>query len=276
MAQISVSLDVITKVERVQELPGSTTLEQLLTSFRSRVPSLEDAIFMVSYRIDDTDSALYELGVRTGDLFTLRLDAGRTPTTGEDSLSVGLNVLRPSGDVLEVSDYATVGDVQRYIAAMMNANAARSALYIGRYVLNLRATLDSLSMTSGDMISLVLLPTQVDHALLLVPARGGYSPFRVRESIAVIGSAGTATTIDITQILPRRKRHLVQGPQAEFTKINDVWHVKVLPTANAPFFVDSQRLFPHRPKALFENNVISFGSSPTEPLLQLVVQFDAE
>ena len=280
MAQISVSLDVISEVKRMETLPGSTTLEQLLPEYRSRVPSLEDAIFVAHYRIDEPESALYELGVRTGDLFALVLNdtpLSRTESSSDGvNLSLGLNVLRPSVDVLEVSDYATVGDVQAYVKSAFGAGNARSAVYVGRYAPDLQASLDTLGLTSGDMLSLALLPTQVDYALLLVPARGGYSPFRVSDSSAIMGGGQSSAAIDITQILPRRKRHLVQGPQAEFSKINDVWHVQALPTANAPLFVDSQRLFPQRPKALFENNVISLGSSPTEPLLQLVVQFDVE
>lgn len=278
MAQISVSLDIVNKIERTEAVSGSTTLEQLLPGFHRRVPSLQDAMFIVSYRLDDPETALYELGVRTGDIFTLLLEPGSPSAPMQENISIGLNVLRPSGDVLEVSDYATVSDIRQHVAGFVGANSSRAALYMGRYAPHLSATLETLGVSSGDILSLALLPTQVDYALLLVPARGGYSPYRVRESSALMGGlqSGTTIAIDITQILPRRKRHLVQGPQAEFSKINDVWHVEVLPTANAPVFVDSQRLFPHRPKAIFENNVISLGSSPTEPLLQLVVQFDVE
>ncbi len=266
MAQISVSLNVVNKIDRTMTLPGDTTLAQLRAGFESRVSSLDDALFVVSYRISQTDTALYEIGVRTGDIFTL---------TTEDAPAgdgLGVNVLRPSADVLEVSDNATAGDILRGLSKLIKNPA--SQLYIGRYAANPENTLDDFGLTNGDLVSLALLPTRVDYELLLVPARGGYTPFHVQDSSAVMG--GPDETIDISHILPRRKRHLIQGAQAEFVRINDVWHVQALPTANAPLFVDGHRLSPRRPKALFENNVISLGSSPNEPLLQLVVQFDVE
>jgi hypothetical protein len=264
LAQISVSINIVNRIERTLTLTADATLAQVRAGFEKHVPSLDDTVLLVSYRLDQPESALYELGVRTGDIFTLVMED--TPVQG-----LGVTVLRPSADVLEVSDNATVGDIQRHLSSYLKRPA--SQLYVGRYVSSLAHTLADFSVTDGDLISLAVLPTNTDHGLVLVPARGGYSPFRVRES-AVMG--GPDEPIDITHILPRRRRHLIQGAQAEFIRRDDVWHVQALSTANLPLFVDGHRLFPHRPKSLFENNVIALGSNPNEPLLQLVVQFDVE
>jgi hypothetical protein len=265
LAQISVSINIVNRIERSLTLTGDTTLSQVRAGFENHLSSLDDTLLLVSYRLSQPESALYELGVRTGDIFTLAMDD--TPVHG-----LGVHVLRPAADVLEVSDNATVGDIQRHLSRYLQRSA--SQLYVGRYVSSLAHTLADLSLADGDLISLAVLPTYTDHGLVLVPARGGYTPFRVRETSAVMG--GPDETIDISHILPRRKRHLIQGAQAEFVRRDDVWHVQALPTANLPLFVDGHRLFPHRPKSLFENNVISLGSNPNEPLLQLVVQFDVE
>jgi hypothetical protein len=266
LAQISVSLNVVSKIDRTVTLHGTTTLAQMQTGFKNQVSVFDDALFVVSYHINQPDRALYELGVRTGDIFIVVMNDS---PIGD---GLGVNVLRPSVDVLEVSDNATAGDILRELSKLLGTPAHR--LYIGRYAANLEQTLDNFGLVSGDLISLALLPTRVDYELLLVPARGAYSPFHVKGTSAVMG--GSNESIDISHILPRRKRHLIQGAQAEFVRLNDVWHVQALPTANMPLFVDSHRLFPHHPKALFENNVISLGSSPTEPLLQLVVQFNMD
>jgi len=265
LAQISVSINIVNKIDRSLSLTGDTTLAQVRAGFERHVPSLDDTLLMVSYRLSQPESALYELGVRTGDIFTLAVED--SPARG-----LGVTVLRPGADVLEVSDNATVGDIQRHLSRFLKRPASR--LYVGRYVSNLAHTLADLSLTDGDLVSLAVLPTHTDHGLVLVPARGGYTPFRVRESSSVMG--GPDEPIDISHFLPRRKRHLIQGAQAEFVRRDDVWHVQALPTASLPLFVDGYRLFPHRPKSLFENNVISLGSNPNEPLLQLVVQFDVE
>ncbi len=266
MAQLSVSLNVVDKIDRSLPLPGSTTLAQVRAGFERHVPSMADALLVVSYRISQTDSALYELGIRTGDIFTLVTD--EVPA----SEGLGLNVMRPGIQVLEVSDNATAHDILHGLAKLIKKQVKQ--LYIGRYTAHLDQTLDDYGLEKGDLISMALLPTHVNYQLRLIPARGAFTPFRVKGTTAVLG--GSEETIDITHILPRRKRHLIQGAQAEFVCIDDVWHVQALPTANMPMFVDGRRLFPRRPMALFENNVISLGSSPDDPLLQLVVQFDME
>ena len=265
MAQISVSLNVIDKIDGIITLIGDTTLAQIQAGFQERVPVLKDGLMVVSYNVNQSDSPLYELAVRTGDIFTV-------VTTKIDSPDgLGVTVVQPSVDVLEVSDNATRDDILSGLSKLIQKPAHQ--LYIGRYAADLHYTLDDFGLIKGDLISFSLLPTRVDYVLRLVPARGGYVPFQVKENTVV---GGANEMVDISHLLPRRKRHLIQGAQAEFRRLNDVWHVQALPTANMPLFVDGHRIFPHRPKPLFENNVISLGSSPNEPLLQLVVQFDME
>jgi hypothetical protein len=275
LALISVSLDVLDTVQQFRSWPVDTPLSQLRTACGYRTSELENAGFIVSYQIDEPDTVLYELAVRTGDVFTLLPTAPRLPEAGPGELVVGMNVQRPTGDVLEVSDNATVADIQRELGRFAGTRG-RPVLYIGRYVVDLDATLADYRLANGDMVSLAMLPSHQDAVLLLVPARGGYSPFHVEGQRAILGGArpGEPVTVDIGNILPRRKRSVVQGPQAELMRINEMWHIQLLPSASLPMFLDSQRLMPMRPKALHENNVISLGTSPTEPLLQLVVQFE--
>lgn len=275
MALISVSLDVLKEVQQFRSWPVGTPLSQLRTACGYRTSELENAGFIVSYRIDAPDMALNELAVRTGDVFTLLPTTPTLPEQGPGELVIGMNVQRPTGDVLEVSDNATVADIHRTLGRFAGARG-RPVLYIGRYVVDLDATLADYRLASGDMVSLAMLPSQQDAVLLLVPARGGYSPFQITDDSAVLGGSrpGEPVTVDIGNILPRRKRTAVQGPQAELLRVNEVWHIQLLPSASLPMFLDSQRLMPLRPKALYENNVISLGNSPNEPLLQLVVQFE--
>lgn len=187
LAQISVSLNVVNTIDRTVTLPGDTTLAQVRAGFENRVPLLDDALFVVSYRISQTDSPLYELGVRTGDIFTL------TTSDAPVGDGLGVNLLRPGVDVLEVSDNATASDILRGLSKLIQKPAHQ--LYIGRYAANLDHTLDEFGLTNGDLVSLALLPTRVDYELLLVPARGGYTPIHVRDESAVMG--GPDETIDI-------------------------------------------------------------------------------
>lgn len=277
MALVSVSLEVLPQVQQWRAWPPSAPLASLRTACGHRASELEDAGFLVCYRVDAADLTLYELAVRTGDVLFLTPASQRPPSGTGDERYIGMNVLHPSGDVLEVSDHATVGDLQQELARYARVRG-RVDLYVGRYIVDLSATLEDYRLTTGDIVSLAMLPATTSTVLMLVPARGAFSPFEVRVPAAVVGRSrpGEPVAVDIGNILPRRKRNAVQGPQAELTRLQDVWHVEVLPAANVPIFVDSQRLYPFRPRPLFENNVISFGSSPNEPLLQLVVRFETE
>lgn len=288
MAQITVSLNVLNNQGFPIELPATHTLDDVLTMLLRRDGGVQiaETLIVLGYRVTNYSSTLYELGVRAGDVLTLMpedalsREAGDAPARGE-TLTIRTCTVYPTGDVLEVSDNARISAILPRLGTLLGKADFKPTLYIGRYVGAERTRLADLGLERGDLLGVAVMPTHAEHILVLNPGRGERQPFHISASPTLMGGFGptdrpTAPAVDISDLLARRQKYLIQGAQVEFLKINGVWHIQLLPRANTPVFVDSQRLLRRRPKVLAEENVISFGTSPTEPLLTLVVQSSLE
>lgn len=287
MAQIIVSLNVLTEHSHSMELPMGATSADLLTTFLrgAKDATTRDSLLMIGYKITNFANSLYELEVRTGDVLVLMTADKPTAPVKSAQSSVALELrtctVYPTGDVIEVSDNVSINTILSRLSRLLPTPDAKPALYRGRYINANNSRLTELGLDHGDLVGLTIIPTKTEPILILTSARAEHAPFRISASPTYMGSFGakpesTITSIDITELIPRRRRFSIQGPQVEFLKIKGVWHVQLLPHANTPVFLDSERLFRRKPKVLTEDNVLSFGSTPTEPLFTLVVQASLE
>jgi hypothetical protein len=299
MTEISVSLNVLAAGNNaLTDVPFDNTdaarmpLRDLLPNLLARLGRRERAsavldqhLLLVCRPLLGAEGTLYDLGVRTGDVIVLA-----SPTALEDDArppGVRFAVMSDTGDVLELSDHVPISALMPALLAFMRREGQMPGLeepqvLIGRIVSDPDRSIEEVGAQPGYVIGLFqvrLAPSRI--TLVLASPRGAHAPFRVSYSPALMGRFDRSLTghppdIDLSRALPRGKENAVSPRQAEFVEEDGVWSVQTHRDANAPVFVDGQRLLPGQPIALAENNVLSFGSSPTRPDLQLVVRFETD
>jgi hypothetical protein len=299
MTEISVSLNVLaagnnalTDVPLDDASAARMPLRDLLPALLARLGRRERAsavldqhLFLVCRPLLSAESTLYDLGVCTGDVIVLAPpappeDAARPP-------GVRFRVMSDTGDVLELSDRVPFAALMPALLSFVQREGqmpgpGEPRVLIGRIVSDPGRSLEEGGVQPGYVIGLFqvrLAPSRI--TLVLASPRGAHAPFRVSYSPALMGRFDRSLSshppdIDLARAVPRGKEDAISRRQAELVEEDGVWSVQIHREANAAMFVDSQRLLPGQPITLAENNVLSFGPSPTRPDLQLVVGFETD
>lgn len=299
MTEISVSLNVLAAGNHAltdvpfndadaARMPLRDLLPDLLARLgrREHVSAvLDQHLFLVCRPLLSAESTLYDLGVRTGDVIVL---APQTPSEDEPNRpGIHFAVMGDTGDVLELSDRVPFAALMPALLAFVQREGRMPGpgdprVLIGRIVSDAGRNLEEVGVQPGHVIGLFqvrLTPSRI--TLVLASPRGAHAPFRVSYSPALMGRFDRSLSshppdIDLARAVPRGKDGAISRRQAEFVEEDGVWSVQIHREANAAMFVDGQRLLPGQPLALAENNVLSFGPSPTRPDLQLVVRFETD
>lgn len=289
MAEISLSVNVLERESVAVTLQPRRSLRDSLPVMLDQAglrgaltDALDDCLVLISRPVERLDVTLYELGVRTGD--ALLIGPRARAETGDGM--VLLNILRDSGDSIEVTDHTPLAEA---LPPLWNALGGggqfaldRLTVWCARPVGDLRRTAEALGVRAGDALNLVQVRLRSSRVTMVLSApRGGHTPFRINYSPAILGRfdrhlADQPLDIDLARVLPHGKERSISRRQAEFIEEGGLWLVQLHNDASVPMFVDNQRVTAERPVALYEGSVLSFGHGPNQPDFQLVVRFEAE
>lgn len=275
-------------VQLVDAEPLGSALPRLLRlEARLRNESLQNSLVIVAHAAEISATTLHDLGARDGDWLILlprRFIPVQNAVTLANKTGVIFTSLPDSAETLRISDNVPLIDLVpsllKLSAPLSHLALKQVVLAVGRAVLDLESRPRQLGLKSGDLIGVMpLTPTLRRVRLCLVSPRGLHPPFVIEESPCVLGRADLSLgnqqpQLDLSDTLPPNKARSISRRQAIFTEQDGTWRVRLHPESGVPMFVDSRRLSPDRAIPLAEDNVLSFGASPTRPDFQLIVRLE--
>lgn len=197
-------------------------------------------------------------------------------------LSLSLHILDESGSTfLETSSDVSVNKIVSEIFRNMDTplRPDQVMVFVGRAVPLDKSLLEVGTQNADSLFIVAVNPLAASVRLQLFLPRT-VSPWReISQTPAVLGRYDETMLderldIDLSEILPEGKKNNISRRQAEFVEQNGQWYVRLHPKAASSLFVNNVQLTPQQLVALAENDVISMGTSPTQPVAQLIVRFE--